>query len=919
MLETAGSENAVVRNYTSNFDVKEYIQDYLIPMAFPNIPVNKLNLGFTGVASEMISSAIEDAYGTATLMMNEAFVNRAVLPKSIYSAAALYDLGYTFATPSRCHFAVQLWIPDIIQYSTKVRSGNSMRYYLDKDTYITIGNNQYRFDYDVIIDHQFIDGKRVFNVYYDIGESNSISGIRNKFIKHHVTAIDWLVIFVELKEYSRKVDTNTISDNLITTNSDIKLRWSGQIAGIDLVYIDPRGERFPMLLKTQYSRPSTSPFVWYQFIDDNQIALSFSSSKSAFNPAFNSQIESTIYTCNGSLSNFDAYDNKTGLDVSKSGERFAYNANTKMVALCYSGSVGGLNKADIELLRDDVVAAYNTANVLTTDHDLQMWFDRYAKRYDSRCKFFKRRDDPSGRLFSQFVAIMDNTYVYPTNTLTIDIKPDQFDFINNDENGINKEFIIKPGHIWEYDDSEDEQVRDRLRMVQGIDGPAMVTDDALPLINPDRPFMFTNPFYIKIHRDPTVACDYNCLVNHTSWPEDVPIQTDCFYQFQLATFTIERSISKTFNNKYRIQVICVPAITSNIEYIKDPEREPDANYKENNLRLVMIIRNSVDGESGYIEMVPIEKRNNGAILYQTEIAVNDNLQNNMMLEVDQANSPGMKSLICTGPHTGKIFIDAVETSFHFACMMKDFAGKMTTNLFGDEEYAGYMMANRFANSHRDLSLYQAMSMMRHVITFSGENNNYSIRLSLVPMLKYDVPLNDDRMLYFIRAFDEQYHAVEPVLSKLDGNTFLDFKLFNTYGRSNNYYVGPEDGKDVLWDSNLLLDSVYVGIKFIMAVYDRSMYNQTVEAVINEIKVFFESMNTGERVDVHVSDLIHAVICHQPNVHYLRFVGFNEYDARKQSIFVKYDDISELREDQLQPHVPEMIYVDSESIKIIEEV
>ena len=85
MLETNG--NSVVRNYTSNFDVKEYIQSILMPKAFPNIPVSKLNAGFTGVISEYISQAVEDAYGAASLMMNEAFITRATLPNSIYSEA----------------------------------------------------------------------------------------------------------------------------------------------------------------------------------------------------------------------------------------------------------------------------------------------------------------------------------------------------------------------------------------------------------------------------------------------------------------------------------------------------------------------------------------------------------------------------------------------------------------------------------------------------------------------------------------------------------------------------------------------------------------------------------------------------------------------------------------------------------------
>lgn len=192
-LETTREDSLVVRDYTSNFKIKEYIQEELIPAAYPNIPINKLNVGFTGIASEMISQAIEDAFGTSSLMMNEAFISRAVLPESIYSNAAAYDLGYTFANPSKCSFSLQVWIDDIMKYATKIRNTNVFRYRIDKDTKLILGNNIYRLDYDIIIDYQYIDGKRVFNVYYDIDETNSISDITNKYIRHQVSSIGWLV------------------------------------------------------------------------------------------------------------------------------------------------------------------------------------------------------------------------------------------------------------------------------------------------------------------------------------------------------------------------------------------------------------------------------------------------------------------------------------------------------------------------------------------------------------------------------------------------------------------------------------------------------------------------------------------------------------------------------------------------------
>ena len=68
----------------------------------------------------------------------------------------------------------------------------------------------------------------------------------------------------------------------------------------------------------------------------------------------------------------------------------------------------------------------------------------------------------------------------------------------------------------------------------------------------------------------------------------------------------------------------------------------------------------------------------------------------------------------------------------------------------------------------------------------------------------------------------------------------------------------------------------------------------------------------------MSELIHNIISDIPNVRYLRFLGFNEYDANKQSIFVKYKDISELRMNDLMIYVPEIIRADADSIEISEE-
>ena len=913
MLEKVGNKDIIVRNYTDNVNVKEYIQEALIPKAFPDIPISKLNISFHGLISEYLGQVIEDSMAGASLELNEAFITIAELPSSIYAAAAAYDIGYVYATPSRCNFALQLNLQDVIDNAEYIDTEELYRYILDRDTTIVLGEYSYKFDYDVWIDYFYIDGKRVFNVYYNMEETNSISDITNKYLKHQVSSIGWLVLFVELKQFNRKVDEEIISDNLITTNSDIKLSWTGQIAGIDLIYISPQNQRMQMKLKPKNTKADVEPFVWYRFDSDNSLSLSFNSDTAYWSPDFNSRIEYTIYTCEGKSADFTSYNSKNGLPVRKTGDRYEYNADTKMVAICYTGSKGGADKGTIEDVRDQTILMMNSIKVLNTAYDFQLWFNTYGKRHGSEAEFFKRRDDPTGRLWAQFVAIKDGSYIYPTNTLSIRVTQSDFDYVNS-EDGMNKEFIIKPGHLWEYDDS-DPDVRNRLKMITSAAGPAMVTDDILPELSDNRKYMFTNPFLIKIHKEPTIMANYNYLISHTEWPEDDPITTSSYYRFQLAQFNLDRTLASEDANLYHFEVVCVPVILDeDKEYVAGIGN--DYPVTDNELRLVMVIKNFIDGEAGYVELTPTEIREAGSIVFSTDVAVYDNLYSNMQMEVDLTKSTHVKSLVTTGDHAGKVCIDSGEASFGFITLIKD--ANSTSTLYEDPTLAGYTITNKFRNNHRALELYQPLSMMRSMIEFSGTNDDYTIDISLVPMLRYDIPLDDDKMKYFIQSFTDQYQAMKPVLDRLDGNDHIDFKLYNTYGRSNNYYIGPMDGDPVLRNSTLLLDNVYVKVKFVISVYDRSIYTLTTESVINKIISTFESLNSSDNCDLHVSELIHNIIADIPNVRYLRFTGFNEYDANKQSIFVKYTDISELSSNDLAIRVPEIIRVDADSIELTEE-
>lgn len=903
MIEQIGDNKIYVRDYTSNFKVKEYIQKVLLPMYFPGIPLNKLNLGLSGMVGELIGQGVEDAFTTASLMMNEAFITKAILPRSIYANAAKFGLGGTFATPSRCKFALQLSIDDIIRYSEQVPNTNTYRYCLDKDTRIYLNDDfSYRLDYDIFIDYQIINGERVFTVYYNVTDENSIGYARNKYLNYRVTSIDWLVIFVTLQEFSRKYIDFSITDNLPIPISDLNFSWSGQIAGFDLFYIDPSGKRTQMIKKVLDTTAEFIPFAWYQFSSDNSIRLTFSSNPAYFIPEFNSSIEGVVYTCNGSNANFINYNNKNGIPVTKSSETYEYNASTKMVALCYGSSVGGINKGNYEQLREDVITAYQTANAITTENDLKRWLKKNIvdnNIYTS--EFFKKRDDPSGRLYAQFIALKNsNDELFPTNTLTIQVTNDECDQVNSVD-GNNTEFIIEAGHLWEYIDDDSVTT---IKMVKNSEGkPALISDESQQY---SEKHIFVNPFFIKIIKEPNYIEQYNCLLNHTSFPEEINLNNNTFFQFQLTTLSIKRTLNSG-KAKYNVQCICVPAVDDDTTYISSLDNA----LADNNLRLVLVFKSKKYGENGYIEMKPIELRKNNSVLFEAEFSLKSQLQLDDTIEIDLEKSIGATSLISEGNDAGKIFIDASETNLNFITLVS--SDEVQDILFNNPQYQDYIITNKFTNVYRDINFFEPINMMRSNVIFDGENDNYTISVSSIPVIKQSLALSEESMLYFISAFNAHYERISPIQKLFDGDMFLDIKLFNSYGRSSNYYIGPPDDSDDLYSSIIKLNSVYIKIKLKMSVYDRSIYSITESNVKNEIKKFFNQINQNLTKSLHVSNLIRRIENNIANVKYIRFLGFNEYDARKQSIFIKNENIS------FENYVPEILCIDDKGIEISEEI
>lgn len=513
------ADEIILNNYSDDAQIKKYISEVLAPRVFKNIPLNVLNTGSLSIINEYMSQAIEQMAFTSSFYFNESFITKAVLPDSIYSEAAIFNIGYSYATPSSCNFLLELKIEDIHNNAVLNADTGLYEFILDKDTKFNLSNGSvYSLDYDILIQYKNVEtttlssSVQAWNVQYTNRDSlNSIATNKNVYIMYRVTDT-WLCLFVTASEYERQVHrvVNNMTNNI--PNQDTVIQCNNHIAGFDIKYIDGNGnEQFiphDHILPIHSNVTDTNPYVHY--IMDNPQTIRFMwqlNGNKYFVPKVNSSYEIIVYICHGEAANFSAFNNDEQPQVITASNRYSNNGNVMKAAFVISGSLGGTNIGTTETVRRETIEAYNTANVISSDHDLEEWFKTFYFKNILYPFFFKRRDDPWGRIWSGYIALKDSDdYIYRTNTLHGKIPYDVL--YNNDENTINSsEIIIPPGWIWVYNGEN------RYTVTPYTGGDGVIVEKANSLADVSDKFIFANPFGVRIQKDPFAIGYFNPWIN----------------------------------------------------------------------------------------------------------------------------------------------------------------------------------------------------------------------------------------------------------------------------------------------------------------------------------------------------------------------------------------------------------------------
>ena len=437
----------ISRDYVDNFSFKQMILDDVMPKYFEEETSN-LNIGLTGMVTDIAGQITEDGFNTASTLLLETFPTRAKMENSIYSNAAIFQLSNVFSDAARCEFLLVLSEEDVIKNFIHEQGSPYRYFYIDKNTTIYIEDIPFVLDYDIVIRaiYRETQGGWIYSAKYDMNEyTNSISPIKDPYIKIRKSSTGLLALQVNMGQYVRKERYESIIDNASINYPTVVIPYNDKICGIDVLYKKPTETEFKtqLSLQVRFSQPSKNPFCYYRKIDDERVELSFTTKDAYFQPEFNSELMIVTYTSIGADGNFDMY-NGENFSLLKRNDKYQYDYSWAITAKSLSASAGGKDALSMDGLQSLTVEGFATANALTTEHDLSIYFNNYKYRYGAEVLFLKKRNDNAELLFSAFLYVKKDDYFYPTNTLTLDTNILYFD---EKEGGF---YNMDPGFLFSY-------------------------------------------------------------------------------------------------------------------------------------------------------------------------------------------------------------------------------------------------------------------------------------------------------------------------------------------------------------------------------------------------------------------------------------------------------------------------------------
>ena len=611
--------NLVVnRSYRDNFSIKEFTENNLVAKYFSDIDPSLRTVGMIAFTTEQIANISEDVFNSGTVLFRETYPNRAQIPESIYSHAAIFQLQNVFSTAASCDFLLVMEEEAIIKNMVDNYSNGIYYFYIDKDTTLYVEDIPFVIDYDIEMTivkrtSELYGDEYLFSASYLIPENfkNSMSDIRSPYIKVRRSDDGYVALEIHCHQCLRSVEYHDVLTNNTINYKTVDIDFEGKIAGFDIMYRSPNSTTFDTQLEklVVYSQPVATPFCYYQMFDENTIRISFNTKDDFFSPEYGSELQVIIYNTLGEAGNFDIY-NGNDITIIPTDEKYKYANNYLTAAKPFTSSSGGADSLSIDALQSLAVMGYRTATALTTEYDLAEYFSNYKYLYNnSDILFIKKRNDIYERIYAAFMIMRKNDYIFKTNTLNLFLNLSEMEepeqdifmlepgmlFTANDTSGF-AQFLRDPEYNEQFYEEylqalEDGTIPyipdgiDKTDLPAYLDRPASFAefkrrngyDDKLSIFEfedydelrkydspSDSKFLYINPFLIRFKKRPNLVSLYMTYIYQTALVDFTWQNTASYVQFIMYQVELTRAFSN--EKKYTLTTRLLPSITVSDEY-----------------------------------------------------------------------------------------------------------------------------------------------------------------------------------------------------------------------------------------------------------------------------------------------------------------------------------------------------------------
>ena len=881
-----------VKKYTSLYDIKDFALNTLGPKYFPDDVIEGYNVGLLGYTLDLMANTTEDIFNTVPIVINEMYPNLAQMPTSIYNYASLFQEENLMAHPAVMECVLLLPLDSLLEHSDVGTDGTYRQFILDQRTQVVIEGHRFILDYDILITLRPYRGDHIVTCSYYREFNNSLSDIKNPYIKYqkyNYNGTKYVAMLVKLRRCDKSVYSTRIINNDRINLTTIKINFEDQLAGFEVFYRESSDSKYTQLQKRIVNAKAIKdPFCYYRLKDDHTLEITFTTRENYFKPKFNSELVVEYYTTDGSKSNFEMYQGYD-IEVYRNSEKYESNARVPVIAIVQSASTTGSDRPDLLDLRDRTADCFATVDSYTTEADLQRHFNSFDITNETRVTFIKKRDDIFDRLYTAFSISKDSLgSYYKTNTLNLKIYKDQFDHLFEQS----KRMILKPSNVFVYDGMSTKQM-------------IKVDSDNNEDIEFSNKFIYQNPFLMTLSDSGVVGYYLNNINDKV--PLDYEYVNDTsLVQFICNNLHIYRSsLNNEDTYKFRLYLTA-----TDIDIQSPMVDENDQDTGRVKVALTFLQKNGK--EIAYIECKQVQFIKAGMrYVFEGEVRTDD-----FISSTEAVRLYGLKSMVDGSDTTQMIPMTDLKMNVY---AFFEYSDKKSQNNFTHlPGFENTTLTNKYTTEETRVELITPLNMLKsHMVwTKPGddatdeekEKGSYLI-IKDVPVMQYKKKISPEDITEFDRfvtLLTSQYNYMSEIMSKKVNNYSIDMKFYNTYGRSTNFVVGEEQE---------LLNHVNCVLYLKVYPYIRSEGAQLVTDMKMFIKEYFESVNRENNEGIFISNLIQQLENTFPQIRYLKFESINGYPSEYQSIENITVDINDLSKEDRIEFIPEYLNIELEDIYI----